>query len=119
MDEKNTVPVRMRNSNHAWRRGFLVAIVFLAVSLAGQAVRAKSSHYFSKSPQSQHFSASVKIADLAQNYSATPEHQAILPVIFAIREQQPTRTESSVDHGHANKSRPITSRLLRSPPETL
>ncbi|HLW97415.1 MAG TPA: hypothetical protein VKR82_02125 [Candidatus Acidoferrales bacterium] len=96
-----------------------MAVILLAITVAGQAVHAKASHYSRKSPESVYFSASVKIANLAQNYSATPEHQAILPVVFAIREQRPTRAESSVEPGHATKSRPITLRLLRSPPETL
>lgn len=93
--------------------------MLLALSVAGQAVHAKASHYCKKSTESVYFSASVKIANLAQSYSATPEYQAIVPVVFAIQEQQPRRAESSVDHGRAIKSRPITSRQLRSPPETL
>jgi hypothetical protein len=96
-----------------------MAVILLAITVASQAIHAKASHYSKKSPESVYFSASVKIANLAQSHSATPEYQAILPLVFAIREQQPTRAESRVDPGHANKSRPITSRLLRSPPETL
>jgi hypothetical protein len=87
--------------------------------MAGQAVLAKASHYSGKSTQSVYFSSSVKIANLAHNNSAAPEHQAIVPVVFSMQEPRPSRDKSGPDSHPSKLSRPLTSRLLRSPPETL
>src|SRR5271169_3058296 len=111
----NSVATTKRNSTHPWDRVFCLAVALLALSMAGQAVLAKASHYSGKSTQSVYFSSSVKIANLAHNYSAAPEHQAIAPVVFSMRDPRPSCHESNPDSHPSKLSRPMTSRLLRSP----
>jgi hypothetical protein len=115
----NSVATTKRNSAHPWGGVFCLAVALLALSMAGQAVLAKASHYGGKSTQSVYFSSSVKIANLAHNDSAAPEHQAIVPVVFSMQEPRPSRDGSSPDLHPSKLSRPITSRQLRSPPEAL
>lgn len=102
-----------------WTRAFSLAVVFLALCIAGQAVHAKASHYSLKSPQALHFSTSVKIAKLAHHGSATLRAPAIMPGTYVLLGSQLSRAVVSLDLLPEKVSQPITSRLLRSPPETL
>ncbi|MGA8923513.1 MAG: hypothetical protein WB682_10240 [Candidatus Dormiibacterota bacterium] len=98
---------------------FLHVVVFLAFCLVGQAVHAKESHYAGKSPQSALFSASVKIANLAHLVPPLPDVPAVVPYVLVIRELRPSQTIIFFTPPTEKPARPITSRLLRSPPDSL
>jgi hypothetical protein len=109
----------MRNLSRTQRRIGSMAVILLAITVAGQAVHAKASHYSKKSPESVYFSASVKIANLVHDVSGAPDAPMIVPGNLVRPEPHLTSAEVCLESRPAELSRPISSRLLRSPPAAL
>jgi hypothetical protein len=97
-------------------RIFCLAVLLLAVCVCVQAVHAKASHYAGHTPQSLHFSASVKIAKFVPVDVVAPQVAAI-PVPFrTLQEPRITEVAYVVKPAPVEIFRPTTAILLRSPP---
>jgi hypothetical protein len=95
-----------------------LAITLLVLCLAVQAVHAKTSHYPPASSESRHFSASVKIARVGQPDLATPMLLTVGVACPAIAVPQTFRLSFPAKTVPPQLSRPVSSRLLRSPPQS-
>ncbi len=105
-----------RNLFRASSGGISLAIFLLVLCVGVQAVRAKSSHYASRTAQSTYFSASVKIAKFIPLEVVALQVGVIPAAPFSLQEPQFQSFLPVVEYTPAETAPPASTLLLRSPP---